>query len=73
MPKTKRTWHSGAPPSVGWWPASAVKNKSAIRWFDGDYWSSVAWPENSETEAAYAAKQKYTNQHLIKWCERWWL
>lgn len=32
-------WHSGPPPSVGWWPASFSKDEKALRWWDGERWS----------------------------------
>ena len=32
-------WHSGPPPSKGWWPASSVGDPTTIRWWNGSCWS----------------------------------
>lgn len=70
---TKRTWHSGPPPSVGWWPASAFGDPESIRWWDGVRWSATTWPHYKAAQAAgYAEKPAYHPQHNIKWTERWW-
>ena len=39
MSKKKLVWHSGPPPSVGWWPASATRCERCLRWWNGEYWS----------------------------------
>lgn len=67
---TKRQWHSGPPPSVGWWPASVCEDPEAIRWWDG-VWSLMAVPENDAETAAWLAGQP-ADQDQIKWTERWW-
>lgn len=51
-------WHSGPPPSVGWWPASICKDKQAVRWWNGVYWSEPAWPDTSPSWAATMANRK---------------
>ena len=68
------TWHKGPPPSTGWWPASVVRNKNALRWWDGKYWSDSADPSYTAGEAAWCAKHKVKilRKHDIKWTERWW-
>lgn len=37
--KQNRVWHDGPPPHVGWWNASALRDKDMWRWWDGDHWS----------------------------------
>ena len=72
---TKPKWNKGAPPSIGWWPASVYKNERAIRWWDGSKWSGVAFPEYSAESAAAMVKFKWicTKDSPIKWTKRWWL
>lgn len=36
-------WHSGPPPSIGWWPASLTRDSTALRWFDGKDWGGPAY------------------------------
>jgi hypothetical protein len=48
-------WHSGPPPSIGWWPASVNENPKFFRWYDGAEWSaSVTESDNAEYAAACA-------------------
>lgn len=68
---TKRQWHSGPPPSVGWWPASALEDETAIRWWDG-VWSVAVDTSCTAMVAAYFAKQPSLYQDKIRWTERWW-
>ena len=70
----QRTWHSGPPPSVGWWPASGRQDPTAIRWWDGGVWSLEARPSYCAEDAAFFATKKagITFQDHIKWTERWW-
>lgn len=32
-------WHSGPPPSLGWWPASLNRNSSELRFRHAGAWS----------------------------------
>ena len=64
------TWHKGPPPSVGWWPASNCRSPDAHRYYNGEWWSEVAWPEHSAEEAARAARSKDACQDLIEWTDR---
>jgi hypothetical protein len=70
---SKTTWHKGAPPSIGWWPASISKISVYIRWWDGEKWSLPAYQDWTAIEAADVASLKMTNQKDICWTERWWL
>lgn len=67
MSKTK--WHSGPPPSVGWWPASMCGNYACFRWWDGSRWSAAAWAEDTKDQASFAAGVK-TYYTYIKWTDR---
>lgn len=33
------TWHKGAPPRIGWWPASLEYDDGVYRWWNGARWS----------------------------------
>jgi len=66
-------WHSGPPPSVGWWPASLFKDKSIVRWWNGKVWSVMATPGFTAREAGRAATLRGYYQDLILWTERWWV
>lgn len=48
---SKRVWHKGPPPHIGWWNASDSNVDSVWRWWNGSHWSWPAWPSYSETEA----------------------
>jgi hypothetical protein len=41
---SKRIWHSGPPPHIGWWNASLWGDHDLWRWWDGQRWS---WGVNS--------------------------
>lgn len=65
-------WHKGPPPEIGWWPASVSRDKKSIRWWDGECWSSNAWPHETAQQAAIFASIKQIGQYEIEWTERWW-
>jgi hypothetical protein len=71
MSKTK--WHKGAPPSIGWWPASCGRQTKVIRWWNGAHWSDFVEPSYSAEFAAKYATIKAVNADSIEWTERWWL
>lgn len=71
---SKPKWHKGAPPSIGWWPASSSEDLNDIRWWDGKLWSHAVHPIESAKFAAHLAKYKNTRYSSeFKWTERWWL
>jgi hypothetical protein len=70
---SNQKWNKGAPPSVGWWPASCFDNNQVIRWWNGKYWSTPAYPDWTAIEAADLARFKADSQADILWTERWWL
>lgn len=53
-----KKWHKGPPPSVGWWPASAVRSESVLRWWDGVNWSWGCSVDKSAKEAGEKAASK---------------
>lgn len=69
----KQTWHKGAPPSIGWWPASVLHDKNVIRWWNGKYWSISCYPKYSAGLAANLATVKSIDSVRVEWTERWWL
>ena len=69
---TKRQWHSGPPPSVGWWPASVFRDEKSIRWWDGYAWSMAARPTYGAIFAADIAEWYAHERANIEWTERWW-
>lgn len=68
----KRQWHSGPPPSVGWWPASKCDDPEIVRWWDGNAWSFAVGVLFSARMAAYYAEKIAAGQEEVKWTERWW-
>lgn len=78
---TKTTWHKGNPPSIGWRPANYTskcdykggRNPRIIRWRDGEFWSTAAFPDFTAVEAADSADFKAFKQDYIEWSGRWWL
>lgn len=66
-----KTWHSGPPPSRGWWPASVYGNRDPkmLGWFDGKYWSSFLSVNNDEKTAARVAKCHGGSQK-VEWQQR---
>lgn len=63
-------WHKGAPPSIGWWPASVVKDITAIRWWNGQYWSLSARPKFTASRAAAAARHRTYASVDVEWTDR---
>ena len=65
----KTKWHSGPPPSCGWWPASACRDHGLFRWWNGKYWS---WgvDECSTAFTVQQHSQKRAEVRGIKWTER---
>ena len=64
-------WHKGPPPSIGWWPASASRDPNALRWWDGKYWSSVAYAGDSlNLVKAQANKRLEKPLYEIEWTDR---
>jgi hypothetical protein len=67
------TWHSGQPPSVGWYEASAILSRDTWRWWNGTHWSQWCSPNFSEKAADFWAKRKETECAVteIFWTTYW--
>ena len=65
-----KKWHKGPPPSVGWWPASYMRNERMLRWWDGQAWSRAANQAWGAKQAAREALQPSPYQADIKWTDR---
>jgi hypothetical protein len=66
-------WHSGPPPSLGWWPCEIKgwSRSGALRWWDGRCWSWAALPSESAAEAAqWSSMPVLKDSHRIQWSDR---
>ena len=66
-------WHSGPPPSLGWWPCSfrGRGGFNYLRWWDGQRWSWAARPTDSAADAAQTAREpSYYTTSEIQWSDR---
>ena len=64
-------WRSGPPPSIGWWPASVRRNRTFVRWWNGQQWSAPAWAELTAAQAASrAAEPCCVFNKSIEWTDR---
>lgn len=70
---TKRVWHKGPPPHVGWWNASTINDPNCWRWWDGKRWSISVSDLTSLGFAALYAKEPATQdiQEMIEWNDYW--
>jgi hypothetical protein len=66
-------WHSGPPPSLGWWPCrlEGVPPNGHLRWWNGANWSWCATEGESIFHVSWAANHKtlYDTVH-IQWSAR---
>lgn len=64
-------WRKGPPPSIGWWPASLVRDSDSLRWWNGAAWSEQAYRGDSPKKAAMLAKWQISwRQEEIEWTDR---
>lgn len=66
-------WHSGPPPSLGWWPAAidGWLDNEHLRWWDGVGWSCEAQPFlSAEFAARCALYRTAVNPEHIHWSAR---
>lgn len=69
---TKRTWHKGPPPSVGWYNASVQSASDVWRWWNGKHWSEYVVPSCSKEFAGlYAMRLASDRQGEIQWTTYW--
>ena len=66
---TKTIWHSGPPPSCGWWPASAFNDANCVRWWDGTHWSVPCY-KIDKPELVYEKATQKAATDPISWTER---
>lgn len=66
---TDRKWHTGPPPSMGWWPASVSRDGATIRWWDGSAWSMACHHSTPIENVGYRAAMK-TDRAGIEWKAR---
>jgi hypothetical protein len=60
-------WHSGPPPSIGWWPASIAADSACLRWWNGQYWSIGAYRGYSEVNLARIAVARADTDWEVRW------
>lgn len=70
MPPKDPQWNRGAPPSVGWWPASKVRDIKTLAWWDGTCWSIPALPWFTLAQAQSTARIEADYQRFYEWRER---
>lgn len=63
-------WHSGPPPSIGWWPASVSRSSNVYRWWNGEYWSQDVSDYNPARLAEYYASRRECSRNPIEWKHR---
>lgn len=71
LPKNP-VWRSGPPPSIGWWPASAGKWLTILRWWDGIKWSEFVSVFEPEKNVKNAAEKPSRIEFGITWTDQWW-
>lgn len=62
-------WNKGAPPAVGWWPASNQRDPNCWSWWNGTAWSWGCASWRSAKDAAYSAARLRTLQREVEWCD----
>lgn len=60
-------WNKGAPPAVGWWPASNRRDPLCWSWWDGSNWSWGCAAGRSSRDAAESARILRTGQGFVEW------
>lgn len=66
-------WHSGPPPSLGWWPCriKGWPDSNGLRWWNGRVWSWAALPGDSvENAARWANQTSPAASRSIQWSAR---
>lgn len=66
--KDEMEWHSGPPPHIGWWNASAILDPTIWRWWNGKHWGLAATDKCSRKEVARcAARAGFVPMSAIRW------
>ena len=65
-------WHSGPPPSLGWWPASVMRDSHCYRWWNGVCWSIGVFANADAKKAARIARIPFgvEGSANVKWRDR---
>ena len=66
-----RIWNKGAPPHVGWWNASRVRQERVWRWWNGEYWSQGVSEREKIAGVRRAAQFKDYAQQDVEWTSYW--
>lgn len=72
---TRRVWHKGPPPHVGWWNArlALLSCEDKWGWWDGKGWSTFAYLSLSADQVGGRASEKgaiYSGPG-VEWCDYW--
>lgn len=62
-------WNKGAPPAVGWWPASNRRDPECWSWWNGSEWSVGCATGRSRREAAESARMLRYDQCAVRWSD----
>lgn len=60
-------WNKGAPPAVGWWPASNRRDPDCWSWWNGSIWSVGCDCSRPSADAARAARNPRWGQTWVEW------
>ncbi len=66
-------WHTGPPPSLGWWPCRLRGEGfyNFLRWWNGERWSlAVSAKHLAESAASIARTPTHYTTREIQWSER---
>lgn len=67
---SKRIWHKGPPPHVGWWNASSIRSNTCWSWWNGEFWGKATDPSDSASGAScQAAERTCREPHSIEWTD----
>jgi hypothetical protein len=67
---TKTEWFKGPPPSIGWWPASLMQDKTIVRWWNGNRWSLESKRGDAMDRVVYRAGHQSLYSEDIEWTHR---
>lgn len=62
--------HAGPPPAIDWWPTVDDDGVTALRWWDGEYWSIACLRTDTAEEAGRKAALK--SSLAFWWHDKWW-
>jgi hypothetical protein len=73
---SKRVWHTGPPPHVGWWNADWVWQQKDVgafvwRWWDGNGWGGACFEDDSAEAVVNYSALCFRNPKDIVWTTYW--